>query len=117
MDIREFSMALFSLEEKAAIVTGGNTGLGRGFSLALAKAGADVFIPTVMDDDGETRQLIEAEGRKAEILEMDITTDGAATIIVERCAEVFGTVDIVVNSAGICNLAPSRSSTVGCGTL
>jgi len=58
-------------------VTGGNTGLGQAFALALAKAGANVFIPTVMDDDGETRRLIEAEGRRAELLTIDITGDGA----------------------------------------
>ena len=52
MEIREFSMDLFSLAGKVAIVTGGNTGLGQAFALALAKAGADLFIPTVMDDAG-----------------------------------------------------------------
>jgi len=105
MDIREFSMDLFSLDGRAAIVTGGNTGLGQAFSLALAKAGANLFIPTVMDDGGETRTLIEAEGRKAEILNIDITENGAPKVIVDRCAAAFGTVDIVVNSAGICNIA------------
>ena len=77
MEIREFTMDLFSLAGKTAVVTGGNTGLGQAFSLALAKAGADLFIPTVMDDDGETRGLIEAEGRRAEVLKVDITANGA----------------------------------------
>jgi NAD(P)-dependent dehydrogenase (short-subunit alcohol dehydrogenase family) len=105
MYIREFSMDLFSLGNKTAIVTGGNTGLGQAFSLALAKAGANLFIPTVMDDGGETGRLVEVEGRKAEILEIDITADGAPRKIVERCVAAFGAVDIVVNSAGICNIA------------
>ena len=90
MDIREFSMDLFSLDGKAAIVTGGNTGLGQAFSLALAKAGANMFIPTVMDDDGETRQLIEAEGRRAEIVTIDITEDGAPKAIVDSVRLLFG---------------------------
>ncbi len=105
MDIREFSMDLFSLRGKTAIVTGGNTGLGQAFSLALAKAGADIFIPTVMDDDGETLQLIEAEDSRAEILTVDITQPGAPKAVVDRCASSFGAVDILVNSAGICNIA------------
>lgn len=105
MDIREFSMTFFSLEGKTAIVTGGNTGLGQAFSLALAKAGANIFIPTVADDGGETRELIEAEGQKAELLTIDITAEGAPKAVVERCAAAYGTVDILVNSAGICNLA------------
>ena len=105
MDIREFSMDLFSLKGKAAIVTGGNTGLGQAFALALAKAGANIFIPTVMDDDGETVGLIEAEAQRGEILEIDITKVGAPKAVVDGCLEAFGAVDIVVNSAGICTIA------------
>jgi NAD(P)-dependent dehydrogenase (short-subunit alcohol dehydrogenase family) len=105
MDIREFSMDLFSLKDKTAIVTGGNTGLGQAFSLALAKAGANLFIPTVMDDGGETRRLIEAEKSRAELLTIDITESGAPKEVVDSCVASFGAVDIVVNSAGICNIA------------
>jgi NAD(P)-dependent dehydrogenase (short-subunit alcohol dehydrogenase family) len=105
MDIREFSMDLFSLEGKTAIVTGGNTGLGQAFSLALAKAGANVFIPTVMDDGGETRRLLESEGSTAELLHIDITADGAPKAVVDGCVATFGALDILVNSAGICNIA------------
>jgi NAD(P)-dependent dehydrogenase (short-subunit alcohol dehydrogenase family) len=104
MDIRDFSMSLFSLEGKAAIVTGGNTGLGQGFSLALAKAGANIFIPTVTDDGGETLGLIESEGASAEVLNIDITEIGAPRRVVDRCVAAYGAVDILVNSAGICNL-------------
>ncbi|MGO9584481.1 MAG: SDR family oxidoreductase [Acidimicrobiales bacterium] len=98
-------MDLFSLEGKTAIVTGGNTGLGQAFSLALAKAGANIFIPTVMDDGGETRQLVEAEGSRAEVLTIDITGNGAPKAVIDRCFGTYGAVDIVVNSAGICNMA------------
>lgn len=105
MDIHEFSMDLFSLKGKTAIVTGGNTGLGQAFSLALAKAGANIFIPSVMDDGGETRQLIEAEDSRAEVLTIDITGNGAPKTVIDGCVETYGAVDIVVNSAGICNLA------------
>jgi len=105
MDIRDFSMNLFSLEGKTAIVTGGNTGLGQAFSLALAKAGANIFVPTVTDDEGETAGMIEAEGSRAEVLDIDITAAGAPKTVVDRCIAAYGAVDIVVNSAGICNLA------------
>ena len=50
----EFTLDFFSLRGKRAIVTGGNTGLGQAFSLALAKGGADVFVPSLVDDDGAT---------------------------------------------------------------
>ncbi|MCA1222674.1 SDR family NAD(P)-dependent oxidoreductase [Streptomyces sp. 8L] len=106
MDITDFNRDFFSLDGKNAIVTGGNTGLGRAFSLALAKAGANVFVPSVMEDDGTTRRLIEAEGRRTEFLACDLTAPGTPRAIVDGCVDAFGSVDIVVNSAGICNLAP-----------
>ncbi|MFG3321192.1 SDR family oxidoreductase [Streptomyces sp. NPDC048171] len=105
MDITDFNRDFFSLDGRSAIVTGGNTGLGRAFSLALAKAGADVFVPSVTEDDGTTRELIEAEGRRMEFMKADLTGPGVPRQIVEGCAETFGSVDIVVNSAGICNIA------------
>jgi NAD(P)-dependent dehydrogenase (short-subunit alcohol dehydrogenase family) len=105
MDIRDFTLDLFALTGRTAIVTGGNTGLGRAFSLALAKAGADVFVPSVLDDDGTTRALVEAEGRRYEFLEIDLTAQGAPREIIDACASRLGPVDILVNSAGICTLA------------
>ncbi|SDQ25613.1 NAD(P)-dependent dehydrogenase, short-chain alcohol dehydrogenase family [Curtobacterium sp. UNCCL20] len=104
MDIRDFSMDLFSLAGKRVIVTGGNSGLGQAFSLALAKAGADVFVPSVVDDDGTTRALIEAEGRRYEFLQIDLTADDAPAQIVDTCVDRLGGVDVLVNSAGICLL-------------
>ena len=76
MDIREFTLDLFSLEGRNAVVTGGNTGLGQAFSAALARAGADVFVPSIADDDGTTRALVEAEGVRYAFLEADITQPG-----------------------------------------
>ena len=105
MEISEFSMDFFSLAGRKAIVTGGNTGLGQAFSLALAKAGADVFVPSVMDDDGKTGPLIAATGRRYEYLKIDITAPGAAATVIDTCVERFGAVDILVNSAGICPMA------------
>ncbi|WP_211171175.1 SDR family oxidoreductase [Bacillus sp. DNRA2] len=105
MEIQEFSMDFFSLKGKNAIVTGGNSGLGRAFALALAKAGANLFIPSIMEDDGTTKSLIEEAGSKMEFLRIDIAEKGAPKKIIENCVEKFGSVDIVVNSAGICKLA------------
>lgn len=95
---------LFSLAGRTAVVTGGNTGLGRAFTLALAQAGADVFVPSIAPDDGTTRKLVEAQGRRYDDLIIDITRPGAAAAVVDGCAEALGPVDILVNSAGICLL-------------
>jgi len=105
VDIREFSTDLFSLRERNAIVTGGNTGLGQAFSLALAGAGANVFVPSIVDDDGETRALLEATGARVALMQCDITAPGVPERVVETCVETFGSVDILVNSAGVCPLA------------
>jgi 2-deoxy-D-gluconate 3-dehydrogenase len=105
MDITDFSLDHFSLAGKAAIVTGGNTGLGQAFSLALASAGADVFVPSILDDAGETRALVEARGVRYEFAEIDITREGAPRAVVDACVDRLGAVDVLVNSAGICKLA------------
>lgn len=105
MEIGDFQMDFFSLAGRNAIVTGGNTGLGRAFAVALAKAGADVFVPSLVDDDGSTRALIEAEGRRYEYMQVDITEPGAPARIVAGCVERLGSLDILVNSAGVCPMA------------
>ncbi len=106
-------MNFFHLGGKNAIVTGGNTGLGQAFSLALAKGGANVFVPSIIDDSnindtGEatsTRSLVEAEGVRYEFMKADITEAGTPRRIVDTCVEKLGSVDILINSAGICPMA------------
>ncbi|MBS3995383.1 MAG: SDR family NAD(P)-dependent oxidoreductase, partial [Alkaliphilus sp.] len=102
MNITDFKMDYFSLKGKNAIVTGGNTGLGQAFSLALAKGGANIFMPSIMPDDPEFNKLIEAEGVKAVYMEGDITKPGVPKQIVDKCVKTLGSVDILVNCAGIC---------------
>jgi 2-deoxy-D-gluconate 3-dehydrogenase len=63
-DLQQFSLDYFSLAGKVAIVTGGNTGLGQGYAVALAKAGANLFITTHGSDWGQTRELIEKDGQR-----------------------------------------------------
>jgi NAD(P)-dependent dehydrogenase (short-subunit alcohol dehydrogenase family) len=105
MEIGDFSMDFFSLAGKRAIVTGGNTGLGQAFTLALARAGADVYVPSVMDDDGRTGPMVMESGRRYEYERIDITAPGNAARVVDACVERLGGLDILVNSAGICPLA------------
>lgn len=101
MEITEFSMDFFSLAGKVAIVTGGNTGIGRAFSLALAKSGANILVPSLIDDDGTTQKIIEETGSCYVFMEVDLTEEGVPQQVVEHCVEVFGTVDVLVNCAGM----------------
>jgi len=105
MGIQDFSMDFFSLKGKNAVVTGGNTGLGQSFALALAKAGANLLVPSILEDDGTTKDLVEAQGVGYEFMQIDITDKGAPKKIIEAGVVKFGAIDILVNSAGVSILA------------
>lgn len=99
--LNEFSMDFFSLKDKVAIVTGGNTGLGQAYSVAFAKAGANLFIITYDKNWEETKNLIEAEGRKVEFYQADLTDREQIRKSIETCKKIYGKIDILVNNAGI----------------
>lgn len=105
-DLRTFSLDFFSLEGKVAIVTGGNKGLGQGYAVALAKAGADLFVVSRSDDWEETKQLIEETGRKAEFFQADLSQRVAVKQAAAQCLKNFGKIDILVNNAGTIRRAP-----------
>jgi NAD(P)-dependent dehydrogenase (short-subunit alcohol dehydrogenase family) len=106
MAAEDFSMDFFSLKGKTAVVTGGNSGLGLAFSTALATAGADIFIPSVIPDPGPVEDLAEKQGIRARFMHADITRDHVPEQIIDQCMDTFGRVDILVNNAGICRLNP-----------
>ncbi len=105
-NLNEFSMDFFSLAGKVAIVTGGNSGLGQGYAVALAKAGANLFIVTHDTNWDETKALIENEGSKVSFIQGDITKKETISDIVKTCLEVYGKIDILVNNAGTIRRAP-----------
>ena len=105
-NLDSFSMDFFSLKDKLAIVTGGNTGLGQAYAVALAKAGADLVIPTHGKNWDETRELIEKEGRQVTFVQGDLTNREDRKNIVKIAMEVYGKIDILVNNAGTIRRAP-----------
>lgn len=100
-NITDFSMDIFSLKGKAAIVTGANQNLGMAYALAFAKAGADIFIPHFTDDTEEIRRLIEAEGRKVTFFKGDLRDKAHVEAVVKGCMDAYGKIDILVNNAGM----------------
>ena len=104
--LNNFNMDFFSLKGKVAIVTGGNTGLGQAYVVALAKAGADLFVVTYDRAWDETRAMVEAEGRKIEFFQADLTDRTQVSKTVEECIKVYGKIDILVNNAGTIRRAP-----------
>ena len=101
-----FSLDFFKLNGKIAIITGANQGLGVSYAVALAKAGADIFIPHFTDDISEVKELIEKEGRKVTFLQGDLTDKEYIQSVVETCLEVYGRIDILINNAGVSAFAP-----------
>ncbi|MDR8395988.1 SDR family oxidoreductase [Paraburkholderia sp. USG1] len=89
------------LAGKAAIVTGGDSGIGRAVAIAFAREGADVLISYLNEDDDarDTARWIEEAGRKAVLLPGDITNPAHCNAIVDRAIEVFGRLDVLVNNA------------------
>ena len=104
--LNNFNMDFFSLKGKVAIVTEGNTGLGQAYVVALAKAGADLFVVTYDRNWDETRAMVEAEGRKVEFFQADLTDRTQVSKTVEECVKVYGKIDILVNNAGTIRRAP-----------
>jgi NAD(P)-dependent dehydrogenase (short-subunit alcohol dehydrogenase family) len=90
------------LEGKKAVITGGDSGIGRAVALAYAREGADVlisYLPEEEDDAQETRRLIESAGRQAVLVPGDIASAEHCRAIVRRAVEAFGRIDILVNNA------------------
>lgn len=95
---------LFDLTGRAAIVTGTSRGLGQYFARALARAGADLVITSrSLDSLGPFKAEIEALGRRAVPLELDVRDPASIRRMAEAAEAAFGKIDILVNNAG-CNV-------------
>src|SRR5947209_7254272 len=92
-----------SLKGKVAIVTGGNSGIGKAIVLALAGAGADVVIDYVCDPEATEalEQQVIALGDKATGVEADVSNVADLQKLIQTAVKTCGHVDIMVNNAGI----------------
>ncbi|GAA3854060.1 SDR family oxidoreductase [Streptomyces sedi] len=90
------------LGERRALITGGDSGIGRAVALAFAREGADVLfthLPEEADDARETTRLITEAGRRAVPVECDIREEEQCRRVVDRAVAEFGGVDVLVNNA------------------
>ncbi|AUW57322.1 NAD(P)-dependent oxidoreductase [Sphingobium sp. SCG-1] len=89
------------LEGQNAIITGGDSGIGRAVAIAFAREGANVLIAYLDEDKDaqEVARLIEAEGKQSVLVPGDISDPAHCRAIVDKAVEAFGRVDILVNNA------------------
>ncbi|MBI4577040.1 MAG: SDR family oxidoreductase [Planctomycetes bacterium] len=107
-------MADSPLAGRVAVVTGASRGIGRALALGLARAGADLVVaaktespdPRLPGTIHETCREVEALGRRALPVRLDVRDEAAVEAMAARTLEVFGRVDVLVNNAGAIWLAP-----------
>ncbi|MGI4843084.1 MAG: glucose 1-dehydrogenase [Janthinobacterium lividum] len=89
------------LKDKASVITGGDSGIGRAVAIAFAREGADVLISYLNEheDARETARLVEEAGRKAVLVPGDLADPAHCRAIVDRAVQEFGRIDVLVNNA------------------
>jgi hypothetical protein len=97
------------LSGKAAVITGGDSGIGRAVAIAFAREGADVLISYLdeHDDAKDTARYVEEAGRRCVLVPGDLADRAHAKTIIPKAVEEFGKVDILVNNAAFQMTHPS----------
>src|SRR5215212_12057820 len=90
------------LEGKVALITGGDSGIGRAVAFLYAREGADIainYLPEEEKDAAEVKRSVEALGRRCLTFPMDLTRANASTQMVEKIVQELGRLDILVSNA------------------
>lgn len=97
------------LQDKVALITGGDSGIGRSVAVYYAKEGANVVIVYLdeHEDAQKTQQAVESYGRECLLMPGDIRNDSFCHEVVEKTVERFGKLDVLVNNAAVQYLEPS----------
>ena len=97
------------LEGKVAIITGGDSGIGRAVAIAFAREGADVFLGYLEEhaDAEATAELVRDAGRSVELFAGDLSDPATCRNLVQAALDAFGRLDILVNNAAYQMARPS----------
>ncbi|MBA2558539.1 MAG: SDR family oxidoreductase [Propionibacteriales bacterium] len=98
----------FSLAGQVVVITGASSGLGAGFAVAMASAGADVVLAARREDRlVSVAERVRQWGREALIVRTDVTDPDACTNLIAEAVTHFGRVDVLVNNAGVGTAVPA----------
>lgn len=102
------------LQGQKALVTGASSGIGAGIALALAAAGADVVVNYASSAKGAQKTVdeIQSMGRRALAVQGDVSQEANAARIFDQMLDAFGTIDILINNAGVQQDAPVSEMTL-----
>ena len=102
-DEKEQHVAAKRLDGKVALITGSDSGIGQASAVEFAKEGADVVVSYHTDTDGaaETRKAVEAQDRRAIVVQCDVSDESQVEAMFDQAMQDFGTLDILMNNAGV----------------
>ena len=102
-DVVDTSRHTLRLEDRVALITGSDSGIGRATAVAFAREGADVVVTYHDDEAGahETRQAVEGAGRRSITVQVDVSDEASVERLFDRAIAELGPVDILVNNAGV----------------
>jgi glucose 1-dehydrogenase len=91
------------LDGRTALITGSDSGIGQATATAFAEEGADVVITYLEDADGaeQTRRSVQAAGRRALVVQCDVSKEAEVEALFDASLAEFGTVDVLMNTAGV----------------
>lgn len=100
----------FRLDQRTAVVTGGNRGIGKGIATALADAGADLVVANRDRDSGvaAAEEIAAETGAETLAVQMDVTNEDDVATAVEAIIDEYNSIDVLVNNAGITENVPAE---------
>lgn len=112
-DDRSTVLDLFTLNGRVAVVTGASGGLGAGFAVAMAEAGADIVLAARRAEAlVSVGDRVRALGQRVLEVPADVTDPGACEEVARRAIDEFGRVDVLINNAGVSYVVPALRDSV-----